>query len=147
MGAAQSRPKPHQCDIKATTKRVDRQPIATLKPPQCDPKATSKLPQSPEYTRWAVIRGEASPNWHSVRSIQVTSCEPAAFASFNRVRSLLCTGYTGQSRGPGRERRLARMAAPSAPVYWGRDETHTAQDKAVSRARTMPDWRDRKSVV
>jgi hypothetical protein len=25
--------RPHQCDIKATSKRVDRQPIATPKPP------------------------------------------------------------------------------------------------------------------
>src|ERR1035441_8004567 len=47
--------------------------------------------------------------------------------------------YTGQSRGPEGERRLARMAAPRAPVYCGRDDTQTAQDKAVSRARTMPD--------
>ena len=31
------------------------------------------------------------------------------------------------------------MAAPSAPVYCGSGETCTAQDKAVSRARTMPD--------
>jgi hypothetical protein len=30
------------------------------------------------------------------------------------------------------------MAAPNAPVYCGRDGTHTAQDKAVSRGRTMP---------
>ena len=30
----QSRPKPHQCDIKATPMRVDIQPIATPKPPQ-----------------------------------------------------------------------------------------------------------------
>ena len=30
------------------------------------------------------------------------------------------------------------MAAPGRPWYCGRDETHTAQDKAVSRARTMP---------
>jgi hypothetical protein len=31
--AGQSHPKPHQCDIKATPKRVDSQPIATPKPP------------------------------------------------------------------------------------------------------------------
>ena len=47
----------------------------------------------------------------------------------------------GQSRGPGRERRPARMAAPNAPVYCGRGDTKTEQDKAVSRARTMPDCR------
>src|ERR1039458_7197357 len=35
-----------QSHIKATPKRVDRQPIATPKPPQCDPNATSMLPQS-----------------------------------------------------------------------------------------------------
>src|ERR1035437_548052 len=29
----QGHPKPHQCDIKATSKRVDSQPIATPKPP------------------------------------------------------------------------------------------------------------------
>src|ERR1035437_1530127 len=39
-------PKPRQCDIKATTKRVDRQPIATPKPPQCDSNATLMRPQS-----------------------------------------------------------------------------------------------------
>src|ERR1035441_2114029 len=55
------------------------------------------------------------------------------------VRCLGCSGYVGQSKGLGREWRPARMAAPSAPVYWGRGETRTAQDKAVSRARTMPD--------
>jgi hypothetical protein len=38
--------KPHQCDIKATSKRVDSQPIGTPKPPQCDPNATPRLPQS-----------------------------------------------------------------------------------------------------
>ena len=42
-------PKPHQCDIKATSKRVDSQadcdPKATPKPPQCDPKATLRRPQ------------------------------------------------------------------------------------------------------
>ena len=37
--------KPPQCDIKATTKRVDRQPIAIPKPPQCDPNAILKLHQ------------------------------------------------------------------------------------------------------
>src|ERR1035437_8746220 len=31
--------KPPQCDIKATTKRVDSQLIGTPKPRQCDPKA------------------------------------------------------------------------------------------------------------
>jgi hypothetical protein len=50
-------PKPHQCDIRATPKRVDSQPIGTpkppqgsakaiLKPPQCDPNATPMRPQS-----------------------------------------------------------------------------------------------------
>ena len=51
-----------------------------------------------------------------------------------------CAGYMGQSSGPEEERRLARTAAPSAPVYCGWDDTHTAQDKAVSKARTIPDW-------
>jgi hypothetical protein len=41
-----SRAKPHVCDIKATSMRVDRQPIATPKPPQCDLNATSIRPQS-----------------------------------------------------------------------------------------------------
>ena len=34
-----------QCDIKATSKRVDSQPIATPKPPQSHPNATLKPPQ------------------------------------------------------------------------------------------------------
>ena len=42
---AESQLKPLQCDIKATTKRVDRQPIATPKPLQSHPKATPMLPQ------------------------------------------------------------------------------------------------------
>jgi hypothetical protein len=42
----QSHPKPLQCDIKATTKRVDCQPIATPMRPQANlPKATSMLPR------------------------------------------------------------------------------------------------------
>jgi hypothetical protein len=32
----------HQCDIKATPKPVDSQPIETPEPPRCDPKATLK---------------------------------------------------------------------------------------------------------
>jgi hypothetical protein len=35
-----------KCDIKATTKRVDRQPIATPMRPQCGTKATPMRPQS-----------------------------------------------------------------------------------------------------
>jgi hypothetical protein len=41
----QSHPKPLQCDLKATSMRVDRQPIGTPKPPQSHPKATLKPPQ------------------------------------------------------------------------------------------------------
>jgi hypothetical protein len=44
--AGESHPKPHQCDIKATTKPVDSQLIGTTKPPQSHPKATPKPPQS-----------------------------------------------------------------------------------------------------
>ena len=54
--AGQATPKPHQCDIKATSKRVDSQGVGTpkppqshpntLRPPQCDPKATLKRLQS-----------------------------------------------------------------------------------------------------
>jgi hypothetical protein len=40
----QATPKPHQCDIKATSKRVDSQLLATPKPPQCDPNATPMRP-------------------------------------------------------------------------------------------------------
>src|ERR1019366_7589287 len=40
----QASPKPHQCDIKATSKRVASQAVATPKPPQSHPKATSKPP-------------------------------------------------------------------------------------------------------
>jgi hypothetical protein len=36
--------KPPQCDIKATSRPVDSQAVATPKPPQCDPKATLKPP-------------------------------------------------------------------------------------------------------
>jgi hypothetical protein len=37
--------KPHQCDIKATSMRVDSQAVATPRPPQCDLKATLMRPQ------------------------------------------------------------------------------------------------------
>jgi hypothetical protein len=37
--------KPHQCDIKATPKRVDSQLIGTPEPPQCDSDATPMRPQ------------------------------------------------------------------------------------------------------
>jgi hypothetical protein len=40
--APKATPKPHQCDIKATSKRVDSQAIGTPLRPQCDPKATPK---------------------------------------------------------------------------------------------------------
>ena len=42
----ESRSKPHTCDIKATSKRVDSQAVATPKPPPCDLKATLMRPQS-----------------------------------------------------------------------------------------------------
>jgi hypothetical protein len=45
LSPGQSHPKPHQCDIKATSKRVDSQAIGTPKPPQSHPKATPRLPQ------------------------------------------------------------------------------------------------------
>src|ERR1035437_1381875 len=44
-GGHQSHPKPHQCDIKATTRPVDRHRIGTPKPPQGSTKATPRLPQ------------------------------------------------------------------------------------------------------
>src|ERR1019366_9775034 len=44
-GGRQATPNPHQCDIKATSKRVDSQPIGTPEPPQGHPNATPKLPQ------------------------------------------------------------------------------------------------------
>ena len=43
---SEATPRPHQCDIKATSKPVDSQAIGTPKPPQGYPKATSRLPQS-----------------------------------------------------------------------------------------------------
>jgi hypothetical protein len=42
--ARRSAPMRHQCDIKATSKRVASQAVATPKPPSCDPKATLKPP-------------------------------------------------------------------------------------------------------
>ena len=44
--AGQSHPKPHQCDYKATAKRVDSQPIGTLLRPQSHLKAAPRLHQS-----------------------------------------------------------------------------------------------------
>ena len=45
-GYPQATLKPHQCDIKATSKRVDSQVIGTPKPPQGYLKATLRLQQS-----------------------------------------------------------------------------------------------------
>ena len=42
--ATQSRPKPPQCDLKATPKPVDSHPIGTSRPPQGHLKATPKPP-------------------------------------------------------------------------------------------------------
>src|ERR1035437_937402 len=41
----QRHPKPHQCDIKATSKRVDSQAIGTPLRPQSHPNATPMRPQ------------------------------------------------------------------------------------------------------
>ena len=43
---AQATPKLHQCDIKATPRPIDSQPIGTPKPPPCDPNAIPMRPQS-----------------------------------------------------------------------------------------------------
>src|SRR5664279_1838681 len=78
-------PKPHQCDIRATPKRVDSQPIgtpkppqgsakATLKPPQCDPNATSKPYQS--HRKWSRRRKSAS--------CRLTPAEPRAWIGVSR---------------------------------------------------------------
>ncbi len=57
------RRKPHQCDIRATPKRVGSQAIGTPKPPQCDPKAPSKPPQCvPSATGVRPSPGAASSN-------------------------------------------------------------------------------------
>jgi hypothetical protein len=57
--------KPPECDIKATSKRVDRQAIGTLKPPQSHLKATLKLPQcDPKATpRLHQSHPKATQNW------------------------------------------------------------------------------------
>ena len=59
----QATPRPHQCDIKATSMRVASQAVATSKPlpcdlhatsmrPPCDPHATPLRPQSHHKARW-----------------------------------------------------------------------------------------------
>ena len=53
-----SHPKPHQCDIKATSKRVDSQAIGTSKPPQGYLKAPTRLPQGSHKAPPKPPRGE-----------------------------------------------------------------------------------------
>jgi hypothetical protein len=69
-----SRGQATQCDLKATTKRVDSQPIATPKPPQCDPNATPKLLQgSPKASASSVRLKDAQPG----RRLRFTPYQPA----------------------------------------------------------------------
>src|SRR5450759_1615480 len=56
-----SHPKPHQCDIKATSKRVDSQPIGTPEPPQGHPKATPRRQQRHRQATLKPFRAGPSP--------------------------------------------------------------------------------------
>jgi len=118
-------PKPLQCDIKATPKRVDSQAIGTPMRPQCDPKATPRRRQNAECR---MQKGEAKPP--RARYVRGTSqvrakCKPSASQVHGRYMRGTCVVHAWYMRGTShpepipklRELEVSRRAAVLLP--WG----------------------------
>ena len=120
-------PRPPQCDIKATPKRVGSQAIGTPRPPQCDPKAPSKPPQGSNKAPARLPQSHPGAEWGRIRG---RNREPRLTADARKA-AYPCLGHSGKRvsdgwhSAAGRGRSPCRLKRPRRKrVAFGRRTWH-----------------------